>query len=69
MVKSSYTELLGGFSVPKTTIWKKIDLLFPPLKFTSLKPLWDLIAVGNVKRQIFREVIRLTTIKKSFRET
>ena len=66
MVKSSYSDILDEFGVPKTTIWRTLNVLFPP-KIKSMKHLWDLIEVGNFMRKRVREVIGLTTIKNNWK--
>ena len=63
MVNPSYSDIFEELGVPKTTIWRNLDVIFPPLKCSSLKHLWYLIAVGKVKRKIVREVIRLKKLK------
>ena len=63
MIKLIYTELLGEFGVPKTTLCRTLFVLFPPLKCSSLKHLWDLIKVGKVMSQTVKEVFGVTIIK------
>ena len=69
MVKSTYAGLLEEFCIPKRTLCRTLNVLFPPLKITSLKHLWDPIAIGDAKKEIFREVIRLTTIRNKIRKS
>ena len=54
MVKSTYTDILDECWVPKTNLWRTLNVLFTPLKCSSLKHLWYLAAVGKVKRQRVR---------------
>ena len=37
----------------------------PPLKVTSLKKLWDITAIEDVKKERVKEVIRITTTQKN----
>ena len=55
--KSSYSEVLGKFGVPKSTLTYFLNAIFPPLKCSSLKHLWDLMGVGKMTNLIVREVI------------
>ena len=65
VVKLTYADLIGEFGVPKSIICQTLNVLLPPLKITSLKHLWDLIAIGDVKKKIVRGVTRLTKKWKS----
>ena len=69
MFKSTYSGLPDLFVAPKSTIWKTLNVILLPFKITSLKHLWDVIVVVDINTEIFREVIRLTTIKKIGRAT
>ena len=59
MVKLTYVDLIEEFGVPKTPLFQTLNLLFHPLKITSLKHLWYLILIGYVKKEIVREVINI----------
>ena len=67
MIKSRYSDILEEFGISKTTLWRNLHSLFPPLKSTSLKYPWNFIAVGNSGRKKVRELIRFT--KKKGRTT
>ena len=55
--KSSYYEILLDFGVPNSTLTYLLNVLFAPLKCSSLKHLWDLMGVGKITKRIVREVI------------
>ena len=48
MVKSIYYDILDEIGTPKTTTWWNLNVIFPSLKCTYLKHLWELIESGNV---------------------
>ena len=55
--KSSYSEILVKFGVPKSTLTYFLEIIFPPLKSSSLKHLWDIMGVGKITKIIVREMI------------
>ena len=55
--KSSYSEILVKFGVPNSTLTYFLNILFVPLKCSSLKHLWDLMGVGKRTQGKVREVI------------
>ena len=57
MDKSSYSEILGQFGVPKSTLTYFLKIIFSSLKCSSLKHLWDLMGFGKTTKRIVREVI------------
>ena len=60
MIKSTYHELLEKFGCTKMhTLYQAANVIFPPLKCSSLKHLQDLISVGDVNKERVRCVIRL----------
>ena len=63
MIKSSYSEILGNFGVPKSNLTLSLNEISPPLKYSSLKHLWDITAVGKIKNRIVREVIAKIVVK------
>ena len=63
MFNSTYAYLLDEFGVPKNTLRKTLNILFPPLKCTNMKYLWGLIAIRDVNKGRVREMNRLTTTK------
>ena len=54
LIKSSYSKRHEEFGVPKYTIWCTLNVIFPPLKFSSLKHLWDIIVVDKTTDKIVR---------------
>ena len=52
--KSSYSKILGKFGVPKSTITVSLNVIFLPLKFSSLKHLWGIMGVGKTTEIIVR---------------
>ena len=56
LIKSSYSDTLEEFGVPKSTICCTLNIILPPLKFSSLKHLWYLIEVETITKKIVREV-------------
>ena len=64
MVKSTYAELIEEFGTPKRILLHNLNVISPPLKCSSLKHLWSLILFGDVNKERFLEVIRLTKTKK-----
>ena len=63
LIKSSYSYIIEEFGVPKSTICCTLNVILPPLKFSSLKHIWDLIEVGKITKKIVREVIVKTVVK------
>ena len=63
LIKSSYYDILENCGVPKSTICRSLNLIFPPLKLSSLKHLWDIIVVGKINEKIVREFITFATVK------
>ena len=64
MDKSSYSEILVKFGVPKSTLTYFLKVIFPPLKSSSLKHLRDLMGVGRITKRIVREVIEKIVVTK-----
>ena len=44
------------------TLWITLNIIFPPLKCSFLKHLWDLLGVGKITNKIVREVIAITVV-------
>ena len=63
MIKSSYSEILVKFGVPNSTLTRSLNVIFPPLKVSSLKHLCDIIVVGKITKRIFREAIAKIVVK------
>ena len=49
--KSSYSEVLGKFGLPNSTLTYFLKVIFPPLKSSSLKHLWDITGFGKIKKR------------------
>ena len=64
MDKSSYSEILGNFGVPKSTLTYFLNVILLPLKCSSIKHLWDIMDVGKITNRIVREVIEKIFVKK-----
>ena len=62
--KSSYYEIIGKFGVPKSDITVSLNVIFPTLKYSSLKHLWDIVGVGKITKRIVREVIAKIVVRK-----
>ena len=68
--KSSYSEILVKFGVPKSTLTYFLKAIFPTLKSSSLKHLWYLMDVGKITKKIVREVIeKIVSTKKMGNKT
>ena len=64
LYKSRYYEILGKLGVPKFTLTYSLNVIFPPLEYSSLKHLWDLMGVRKITRRIVREVIEKLVARK-----
>ena len=64
MDKSSYSEILVKFGVPKSTLTYFLKVISSPLECSSLKHLWYLMGVGKIKKRTFREVIDKIVVTK-----
>ena len=51
---SRYSEIIEIFGVPKSTICLSLNVIFPPLKYSSLKHLWGLVRFGKTTKKIVR---------------
>ena len=45
LINSSYSDIFGKIGVPNITITRSLNVILPPLKFSSLKHLWDPMGV------------------------
>ena len=63
--KSSYSDILGKFGLPKSTITNSLNVISLPLNFYSLKHLCNIMGVGKITKIIVREVIETTFVKKN----
>ena len=66
MSKSSYSDILEEFGVPKTTLWRTININIPPTEIFFYEAHARRHTSWKITSQIFRELIRLTTIKKGW---
>ena len=64
MIKLSYSEILEEFGAPNCTLWRTLNAIFPPLKCSSLKDLWDITGVSKTTKKIVREVIAKKVVNK-----
>ena len=65
MDKSSYSEILGKFGVPKCTLTYFLNLISSSLKCSSLRHLCDIMGVGEKAKITVREVTeKIVVIKK-----
>ena len=64
MINSSYSDILENNKVPKSTLCQSLNIIFSPLKFSSLKYLWGIIIFGKITKKIVIEVITKTIFKK-----
>ena len=62
-IKSSYSGILEFFGIPNSALTLSLNIIFPSLKYSSLKHLWDLILVGKIKRRIVRKVTAKIVVK------
>ena len=70
MTNSTYAEHVEEFGVPRCTLSQTLNEFFPILKCVSLKHLWDPIHNVDVKKEIVREAMIITTTgNKIGRET
>ena len=66
MDKSSYSEILVKFSLPKSTLTYFLKVIFPPLKSSSLKHLWNIMGVGKTTKRVVREVIEKIVVREKW---
>ena len=62
-IKSSYSDILENVGVPKSNLYRSLNIIFPPLICSYLKHLWDIIVVGKITKIIVREVIEKIVVK------
>ena len=63
LMNSNYSEILEEFGLPNSTLWSTLNVIFPSLKCSSLKHLWDLIGVDKIAKTTVGEVIIHTVSK------
>ena len=64
LLKSSCTMIHDDFGVLKTSIYSYLNLMFPPLKCSSLKHLWYLTSLGDISNTTVRKLTREKNPKK-----
>ena len=57
LLKSSCAAIQDNFGVPKTSLQRYLNILFPSLKFSSLKHLWYLMRLGEIRSKTVRKTI------------
>ena len=57
LLKSSCAAIQENFGVPKTSLQMYLNVLFPSLKCSSLKHLWYLMRLGEIRRKTVRNTI------------
>ena len=62
--KSSYSENIGKFGLPKSTLTYFLDVILLTLKCSYLNHLWDLMGVGKITKRIVREFIDKIVVTK-----
>ena len=63
-MKSIYSDLIEEFGVPNSTLWNTLNVIFPPLTFSSLKHQFYLVGVCKITNRTIIEVITITVVKK-----
>ena len=54
LLKSSCAAIQDNFGVPKTSLQRYLNVLFPSLKCSSLKHLWYLMRLGAIRSKTVR---------------
>ena len=57
LLKSSCAAIQEKFGVPKTSLQRYLNILFPSLKCSSLKHLWYLMRSGEISNKTVRKTI------------
>ena len=57
LLNSSCAAIQDNFSVPKTSLQRYLNILFPSLKCSSLKHLWYLMKLGEIRSKMVRKMI------------
>ena len=68
MIKSSYSDILEIFGVPKSTLCRSLGVIFRPLKCSSLKHLWNVIVVGKTTKIMVRKLMAKIVVKKKLKK-
>ena len=64
LLKSICTAIHDDFGVPNTYIQRYLNLIFPPLKCSSLKHLWYLTILGEIDNKSVRNMITENIVKQ-----
>ena len=57
LLKSSCAAIQDNFGVPKSSLQRYLNILFPSLKCSSLKHLWYLMRLGKIRNKTVRKTI------------
>ena len=57
LLESSCAESQDNFGVPKTSLQRYLNLIFPPLECSLLKHLWYLMSLGKISNRTVRKTI------------
>ena len=63
LLKSSCAAIQDNFVVPKTSLQRYLNLIFPSLKCSSLKHLWYLMSLGEISNKTVRKRITENIVK------
>ena len=56
-LKSSCVAIQDNFGVPKTSLQRYLNVIFPSLKFSLLDQLWYLMRLGEIRSKTVRKTI------------
>ena len=62
-MKSSCTVIHDDFGVPKTTLQRYLNVIFPSLKYSLSKHLWYLMSLGEISNKTVRKTITENIVK------
>ena len=63
-LNSSCTTIHENFGVPKTSLQRYLNVIFPSLKCSSLKHLWYLMRLGEIRSKTVRKTITEKIVKQ-----
>ena len=63
LLKSSCAAIQDNFGVPKTSLQRYLNIIFPSLKCSSLKHLWHLMRLGEIRSKTVRKTITENIVK------
>ena len=64
LLKSSCATIQDNFGVTNTSLQRYLNVIFPPLKCSSLKHLWYLMSLGKISNKTVRKTITENIVKK-----